>query len=169
MNPRQVIRDPSHHITYTTEYLHLVAAKDEADRETGNRVRRIHLLLNMPPRLWAAFFFIKHRKKAAMKIGLRTSLVVLIAMLTVGCASGPPKLPYPAFIQVDELDDIFMASLPGVRAKQLSGDPQTRRTSNRIDLPRDWKGTSGGVPGRSMELFVIRGEMLIADIVLEQR
>jgi len=88
-------------------------------------------------------------------------------MLVAGCTSGPPKLPYPAFIQVDELSDIFMASLPGVRAKQLSGDPQTRRTSNRIDLPSDWEGTSGGTPGRSMEIFVLSGKLKIADIVLE--
>ncbi len=94
--------------------------------------------------------------------------VFLIVILMTACASGPPKIPYPAFIQVGELEDIFMASLPGVRAKQLSGDPQTRRTSNRIDLPRDWKGTSGGVPGRSMEIFVISGELLIADISLDR-
>ena len=59
-----------------------------------------------------------------------------------------------------------MASLPGVRAKQLAGDPQTRRSSNRIEIPRDWKGTSSGVPGRSMEIFVIRDEMTIAGISL---
>ena len=59
-----------------------------------------------------------------------------------------------------------MASLPGIRAKQLAGDPQTRRTSNRIDLPADWKGTSGGVPGRSMEIFVLEGLLSIADIKL---
>ena len=95
------------------------------------------------------------------KATLIASLVIL-----AGCASGPPKLPYPAFIQVDEMDDIFMASFPGVRAKQLSGDPSTRRTSNRIDLPRDWRGTSGGSPGRSMEIFVISGEVTVADIAL---
>ena len=89
------------------------------------------------------------------------------AALLAGCASGPPKLPYPAFIQVDELEDIFMASLPGVRAKQLSGDPQTRRTSNRVDLPKDWKGTSGGSPGRSLEIFVVDGELRVADILLK--
>jgi hypothetical protein len=60
-----------------------------------------------------------------------------------------------------------MASLPGVRAKQLAGDPQTRRTSNRIEIPRDWKGTSGGAPGRSMEIFVIGGELMLADISLK--
>ena len=90
----------------------------------------------------------------------------LLVFLLAGCASGPPQLPYPAFVQVDELEDIFMASLPGVRAKQLAGDPQTRRTSNRIDLPPDWNGTSGGSPGRSLELFVVSGKMTIADIEL---
>jgi hypothetical protein len=95
------------------------------------------------------------------------SLKLFAAVLLVaGCASKPPELPYPAFIQVDELDDVFMASLPGVRAKQMAGDPQTRRTSNRIDLPAAWTGTSGGMPGRSMELFVLSGKLTIADIEL---
>ncbi len=99
---------------------------------------------------------------------MKIQLIAVAAIILGGCASGPPKLPYPAFVQVDELSDIFMASLPGVRAKQLSGDPQTRRTSNRIDLPKDWKGTSGGVPGRSIEIYVIAGELNVADIVLER-
>lgn len=98
---------------------------------------------------------------------MKKQMSLIATLLLLGaCASGPPELPYPAFIQVDELNDIFMASLPGVRAKQLSGDPQTRRTSNRIDLPPDWAGTSGGVPGRSMEVFVISGQLMVADIEL---
>ena len=97
---------------------------------------------------------------------LKLSLAVMGSLVLSACASSSPELPYPAFVQTDELEDIFMASLPGVRAKQLAGDPQTRRSSNRIDIPRDWKGTSGGVPGRSMEIFVILGEMTIADISL---
>jgi len=98
------------------------------------------------------------------KIVLRAFLIALLS----ACASGPPKLPYPAFVQVDDLPDIFMASLPGIRAKQLAGDPQTRRTSNRVDLPPDWSGTTGGSPGRSLEIFVIAGKMTIADIKLER-
>lgn len=101
-----------------------------------------------------------------MSTGFKLFLSVFALLFLAGCASGPPKLPYPAFVQVDELEDIFMASLPGVRAKQLSGDPQTRRTSNRVDLPKAWRGTSGGTPGRSMELFVVEGELTIADISL---
>ncbi len=96
---------------------------------------------------------------------LRISCALCLLMLSA-CAGGPLKLPYPAFVQVDELEDIFMASLPGIRAKQLAGDPQTRRTSNRIDLPPEWTGTSGASPGRSLELFVISGKLTIADIEL---
>lgn len=97
---------------------------------------------------------------------IRTLLMMALCVLLAACASGPPKVPYPAFVQVDDLEDVFMASLPGIRAKQLAGDPQTRRTSNRIDLPADWEGTSGGVPGRSMEIFVLDGLLSIADIKL---
>jgi len=99
-----------------------------------------------------------------MKVVQMMSLVFVLALSA--CASGPPQLPYPAFVQVDELNDIFMASLPGVRAKQLAGNPQTRRTSNRVDLPPGWKGTSGGTPGRSLEIFVLQGDLSLADIEL---
>jgi len=98
----------------------------------------------MPPSLWAAFF----------------------ALLIAGCASGPPKLPYPAFIQADTLPDVFLASLPGVRAKQFSGDAQTRRSSNRIDLPPGWQGTTGASPGKTLELFVLAGNVDVGDMTL---
>ncbi len=90
--------------------------------------------------------------------------IVVIAI--AACSNAPPKLPYPAFVQVDELHDVFMASLPGIRAKQMAGDSQTRRSSNRIDLPPGWSGTSGGSPGRSLEVFVLEGHIQIADIDL---
>ena len=91
---------------------------------------------------------------------------MLCVLLLAGCSSSPPKVPYPAFVQVDELEDMFMASMPGIRAKQLAGDPQTRRSSTRIDVPPEWKGTSGGSPGRSTEMFVLKGSVTIADIEL---
>ena len=91
---------------------------------------------------------------------------LIVVFLLAACAGGPPEVPYPAFVDSNELEDVFLASLPGVRAKQLAGDPMTRRTSNRIDLPADWQGTSGGTPGRSMELFVLAGTLWLADIEL---
>ncbi len=98
----------------------------------------------------------------------RTALLAVFScVLLAACESGPPELPYPVFVQVDELQDVFMASMPGIRAKQLAGDPQTRRSSNRVDLPPDWTGTSGGMPGRSLEIFVVSGTLLVADIELQ--
>ena len=97
---------------------------------------------------------------------MRTGLILIVSLLVAGCASGPPEVPFPAFIQADELEDVFIASLPGVRAKQLAGNPQTRSTSNRVDLPAAWRGTSGGVPGRSLEIFVLAGTLSLADIEL---
>jgi hypothetical protein len=98
----------------------------------------------MPPSLWAAFFMVT----------------------MTGCAAGPPDMPYPAFAQADALEDVFVASLPGVRAKQFSSDPLTRRSSNRIDLPPGWTGSTGGAPGKLLELYVLAGELAVGDIVL---
>ena len=96
---------------------------------------------------------------------LRVALLASALTLSA-CAARPPEVPFPAFMPTDELEDVFLASLPGVRAKQLAGDPMTRRTSNRVDLPPDWQGTSGGTPGRSMEIFVLAGSLRLADIEL---
>jgi len=106
--------------------------------------RSIHSLLNMPPRFWAAFFVVT----------------------AAACASGPPELPYPAFIQSSDLDNIFLATMPGVYAKQFAGNPKTRRTSNRIDLPPGWQGTTGGAPGKALEIFVLSGDLNVSDIRL---
>ena len=107
----------------------------------------IHLLLAMPPRFWAAFF-------------------VTLFLAASGCASGPPKMPFPAFLQADELENAYLASMPGTTAKQFSGDPQTRRTTNRIDLPEGWEGTTGGAPGMMLEVVVLRGDLTVGDVKL---
>lgn len=99
--------------------------------------------------------------------GIRRALLhIATALIVTGCASRPPEVPYPAFIQADELPDIFMASLPGIRAKQFASNPQTRSSSNRIDLPIGWQGTSGASPGKSLEIFVLEGNLQLGDIVL---
>ena len=66
----------------------------------------------------------------------------------------------------DELPDLFLATLPGVRAKEYAGDMRTRSASNRIDLPEAWSGSSGGAPGKALEIFVLSGELRLADITL---
>jgi len=98
--------------------------------------------------------------KSVISIGL--ALVAILA----GCASGPVPPTYPAFVVSDELPDLFMATLPGVRAKEYTSDMRTRSTSNRIDLPEGWSGTTGGAPGKALEIFVLSGELTLADIAL---
>ena len=90
----------------------------------------------------------------------------ILALLVAGCASGPPPLPYPAFIAVDELPDAYVATMPGVRAKQLSIDPRTQRVSYRLELPADWSGTTGGSPIHSLEIYVIAGAIRIGEFDL---
>jgi len=103
------------------------------------------------------------------KPGIPKWLAVSIsAGLLAGCSSGPPELPYPAFVVVDELPDAFIASLPGVRAKRLAGDPETRQFSSRVVIPPDWQFTTGASPGQSVELFVLAGELTLGEFTLER-
>ncbi|MBT8081859.1 MAG: DUF4437 domain-containing protein [Gammaproteobacteria bacterium] len=85
-------------------------------------------------------------------------------LLLLACAGGAPEVPYPAFVQSDTLEDMFVADLPGVRAKHLAGDMMTRLTSKRIDLPAAWNGTSGGAAGHDLEIFVLAGSLTLGDI-----
>lgn len=100
---------------------------------------------------------------------MNKSLVLLgLAFVTfcAGCASGREPPAYPAFVISDELPDLFLAALPGVRAKEYSSDMRTRSASNRIDLPPAWSGTTGGAPGKTLEIFIVSGELKLADINL---
>jgi hypothetical protein len=91
--------------------------------------------------------------------------LLLITQISA-CAGSLPEPPYPAFIQVDELPDIFVAGLPGVRAKQLAGNPQTRRSSIQISLPADWQFTTGAAPGLSVEIYVIAGSITLGGLAM---
>jgi hypothetical protein len=125
----------------------------------------------MPPsKFWAAFFFPALAAGPANEWTQRCRVVAPLAtaMLAAGCASGPPPPAYPAFVDGDLLPEQFMASLPGVRARQFSGDAESRSTSNRVDLPPDWHGTTGGAPGQSLEIFVLGGELRLADVELRE-
>ncbi len=87
-------------------------------------------------------------------------------LLISGCASGTPAVPYPAFIAVDALPDAFIAGLPGVRAKLLTGDTRTRQSGSRIQIPADWEFSSGASPGLSVEIFVLAGELRLGEYSL---
>lgn len=95
-------------------------------------------------------------------------IILCLAVLALGaCASGPPSLPYPAFVDTDALPDVFLAELPGTRAKRFMSDGTQRTGSYRVDLPVSWSGSSGASPGRSLEIFVLAGQLTLGtDLVL---
>jgi hypothetical protein len=93
-------------------------------------------------------------------------LATLLACVLAGCAAGGSEVPYPAFVVVEELPDAYLANLPGVRAKRLAGDPQTRQFSSRVLLPPDWDFTTGASPGQSVEIFVLNGRLTIGEFSL---
>ena len=97
---------------------------------------------------------------------MRKAIWLLLAACLYGCASTPSNLPYPAFIQTDDLPDVFMGALPGVRAKRYAEDQTSRTGRYRVDLPADWTGSSAGTPDAALELFVLDGELIVGDMKL---
>ncbi len=97
---------------------------------------------------------------------IRPLFVLSVAAIVTACAATAEAPSYPAFVISDELPDLFLASLPGVRAKEYAGDMRSRTVSNRIDLPEGWSGTTGGSPGKALEIFVLSGELSLADVDL---
>jgi hypothetical protein len=93
-------------------------------------------------------------------------MLLLAALLISACASGPPKVPYPAFIQVKDLDNVFLAGLPGVRARQFAGDARSARSSSLLQLPADWEFSTAAAPDKSVEVFVLAGQVELGGITL---
>lgn len=100
-----------------------------------------------------------------MRASINAALLATAVALS-SCAANSPQPPYPAFIQVDELPDTFVAGLPGVRAKQLAGNPETGASSYQLLLPADWQFTTGASPGKNVEIFVLAGEIQLGDLAL---
>lgn len=98
------------------------------------------------------------------KAKLPCALVALT--LVAGCGGSTVRPDYPAFVQADALPDIFLADLPGVRAKRFAGDPNTRRSSNRLLLPPDWSFSTGGLPNKSVEIYVLAGSIKLGEFDL---
>ena len=93
-------------------------------------------------------------------------MVSVVALLAAACASSPSAPNYPAFVVTDEIPDMFVAALPGIRAKEYTGDSQSRSASRRIVLPTGWSGTTGGEPGNALEIYVLSGDLTLADVPL---
>ena len=97
----------------------------------------------------------------------KVNAIVLIALLWLpACASSAPKVPYPVFVQVDKLDDVFLAGLPGVRARQFRGDARSIRVSTLLRIPADWEFSTGAAPDKSVEIFVLAGELDVGGLTL---
>jgi hypothetical protein len=84
----------------------------------------------------------------------------------VACASGPRETPYPSFVQSATLPESFLAGLPGVRAIVLAGNPDTRRASIHLSLPPGWNFSTGAEPGKSVEMYVLAGDVHIGEFTL---
>ena len=102
----------------------------------------------------------------ASAIGGRASAWVVVLATLVACGSNPTQVPYPAFVQASELADIFVAGLPGIRAKRFAGDLETRRSSSLLTLPPDWSFTTGGMPNKSVEIYVLAGTVNVGEFAL---
>lgn len=103
------------------------------------------------------------RRRGLSALGLLGMGAVLAA-----CASSPAaRLPYPAFVQADELEPVFTAALPGTRAQPLLVDGQHGRASLLLALPPDWSWNAGGAPGKSVEIYVLEGEIRLGEFSLQ--
>ena len=98
---------------------------------------------------------------------MKSKSALLFLLAISACASQSPAPPYPAYVDINELPDAFVAGLPGIRAKQLSLDPRTQRASYRVMLPADWSFTTGASPGQSVEIFVLAGEVRLGEFNLD--
>jgi len=98
-----------------------------------------------------------------------TAIILAGVSQIVGCASSqkPGDIPYPAFIQVDELQDTSVATMPGVRATPFSGNVRTNTFGSQIDIPPGWSGTTGVAPDKSVEIFVLAGKLRLSGYSLD--
>jgi len=90
-----------------------------------------------------------------------------LSLIIGACASKPPAPPYPAFTQADAIPDSFLAWLPETRSKIFTSDARTRRTSMLLQLPSDWTFTTGGAPDKTLEIYVLEGDLKIGEFELE--
>lgn len=97
---------------------------------------------------------------------LRQVTLAALALSISACASKPPDVPYPAFIQADTLPDIFVAGLPGIRGKRFAGSAETRRSSNLLSIPPNWDFSTGGMPEKSVEIYVVAGNLSVGEFDL---
>jgi len=97
-----------------------------------------------------------------MRVGI---LFAMLAFLTA-CTSTRPEIYYPAYIQIADVPDSFLAAFPDTRAKVYSEDNRTRRSSMRLQLPSDWSFVTGAAPGKTVEIYVLEGDLTLGEFEL---
>ena len=97
----------------------------------------------------------------------KTFLLCALFVLLPACAGKQPQVPYPVFMSTDEVSDTFLAGMPGTRAKVYSEDNRSRRISMRLQLPSDWSFGTGAAPGKTLEIYVLEGDLTLGEFTLE--
>jgi hypothetical protein len=93
-------------------------------------------------------------------------LFVALALLTA-CSNTRPQVFYPVYVQVADVSDTFPAAFPDSRAKVFSEDNRSRRISMRLQLPSDWSFVTGATPGKTIEIYVLAGDLTLGEFELE--
>lgn len=95
------------------------------------------------------------------------ALIFVVVFLLSSCASKPPQIPYPAFIHLEDIPESFLATLPGTRSKIFNADVHSRRSSMVLQLPPNFNFGTGGEPDKSLEIYVLEGEITLGEFTLE--
>ena len=107
------------------------------------------------------------KRGAVARLGIYAGSLAAAAALTACMSSPGARLPYPAFIQAAELEPVFTAALPGTRARPLFLDGREGVASLLLMLPPDWDWNAGGAPGKSLEIYVLEGEIRLGEVTLK--
>ena len=101
-------------------------------------------------------------------MNLKSAFFCLSMMLFASCAGRPPQVNYPVFVQTSEIQDMFVAGFPGTRAKVYSEDVRSRRSSMMLQIPPDWNSGTGATPGKTLEIYVLEGDLTLGEFELTQ-
>ena len=98
---------------------------------------------------------------------LRARICCLALILLTACASKAPHVPYPVYVHATDISDMFLAGLPGTRSKVFSEDVRSRRASMMLQVPSDWSFGTGAAPGKTLEIYVLAGDLTLGEFKLE--
>ena len=98
---------------------------------------------------------------------LAAGIYCLALLMLAACAGKAPHVPYPVYQNASDISDTFLAGLPGTRAKVFSEDVRSRRSSMQLAVPSDWSFSTGAAPGKTLELYVLEGDLKLGEFELK--